>query len=547
MKTQSKGAAELRRENAELRARLDEAEETLRAIRAGEVDALVVGGQIYSLKTAETPYRVILETMNEGAATLLADGTVLYANERLAALLGRPLEGVLGYPLRQFVTAADWPIFDTLLARGVQGSAKAEVSLQREDDASVPVQLSCRVLDSGGARTLSVVVTDLTERTRVETERRRAQEALRQANAYNRSLIEASLDPFVTIGPDGKITDVNTATEAATGCARAELIGTDFSDCFTEPEKARAGYQQVFRDGLVRDYPLELRHRTGRVVSVLYNAAVYRDEQGKVIGVFAAARDVTERKRADETIRRLNSDLERRVRERTAELEAANKELETFAYSVSHDLRAPLRAMDGFSRIALRDAAGLSAEGREALQIVRDSAQQMGRLIDDLLGFSRMSRQTVRKQPVACDALVRECLEILRPETEGRRVEITIGTLPDCSADRGLMRLVWTNLLSNALKFTRPRNPARIEIGSRSEDGTVYFVRDNGVGFKMAYAEKLFGVFQRLHRAEDFEGTGVGLATVQRIVHRHGGRIWAEEELEHGATFFFTLEPRQKP
>jgi signal transduction histidine kinase len=229
------------------------------------------------------------------------------------------------------------------------------------------------------------------------------------------------------------------------------------------------------------------------------------------------------------------------------QLADANKELEAFCYSVSHDLRAPLRAIDGFSRICLEEhAPALPDEAREYLHDIRRNTQHMGRLIDDLLTLSRMSRQPIHQQAVSMTALVRQCLEDLRREREGRRVEVIVGELPDCEGDPSLLKQVWMNLLSNALKYTRPRDPAVIEIccGAPPQDkGGVqpYCVRDNGVGFDMAYAGKLFGVFQRLHRAEEFEGTGVGLAIVQRIIHRHGGRIWAEAEPGKGATFCFTL------
>lgn len=247
--------------------------------------------------------------------------------------------------------------------------------------------------------------------------------------------------------------------------------------------------------------------------------------------------------RMTERLAASHATLERRVAERTAQLEAANKELESFSYSVAHDLRAPLRAMDGFSKLVAEDfAPQLPPDAQRYLQLVRDNAQQMGRLIDDLLAFSRLGRQLLHREPVQTVGLVQQVIQDLQREEEGRRVTITVGDLPDCHADPGLLRQVFVNLISNALKFTRRRDEAQIDVRSRAgSDGTVYYVQDNGTGFDMRYAGKLFGVFQRLHRAEEYEGTGVGLAIVQRIVHRHGGRVWAEAAVDKGATFFFTL------
>ena len=236
--------------------------------------------------------------------------------------------------------------------------------------------------------------------------------------------------------------------------------------------------------------------------------------------------------------------MQTQLGQRADQLESANKELEAFSYSISHDLRAPLRAMDGFSRILLEEYAfQLPPEAQRYLGLVRNNAQQMGHLIEDLLAFSRLSRLPLNKQSVAPDEVVRQVIADLRAEQDGRKVEVTIGDLPTCQADPALLKQVWVNLLSNAFKFTRKLENAHIEIGVKQTGAeSIYFVKDNGVGFDMQYSNKLFGVFQRLHRSEEYEGTGVGLAIVQRIVHRHGGRTWAESEVEKGAIFFFTLE-----
>jgi signal transduction histidine kinase len=243
------------------------------------------------------------------------------------------------------------------------------------------------------------------------------------------------------------------------------------------------------------------------------------------------------------------TELEQRVRARTAELEAANRELEAFSYSVSHDLRAPLRTVDGFSQAVLEDyGPHLPDDARRQLGLIRAGAQSMGALIDDLLAFARLSRQPLQAREVNMNRLVADCRAELAAELAGRSVEFRIADLPDAVGDPALLKQVWLNLLANALKFSRRRSPAVIEVGSAQDQGiAVYHVRDNGTGFDMRYAPKLFGVFQRLHRAEDFEGTGVGLALVQRVVHRHGGRVWAEAAVDRGAAFYFTVRPPPLP
>jgi PAS domain S-box-containing protein len=271
------------------------------------------------------------------------------------------------------------------------------------------------------------------------------------------------------------------------------------------------------------------------------------DPGGHAVRLTGVTLDITDAKIAEEKIRSLNADLELRVQNRTSELTAANQELEAFTYSVAHDLRAPLRHVDGFAQM-LQEALGpnSSPESTQLVRRIRTAILNMGRLVDDLLNLARVGRQELSRSPVDLQVLVNQVIDELHGEAKGRSVEWRLSTLPGLTCDSGLIHQVFTNLLSNALKYTRQRPQATIHIGSKEAEGEkIIFVRDNGVGFDMKYSSKLFGVFQRLHRPEEFEGTGVGLATVDRIIRKHGGRIWAEAQPDSGATFYFTLEPRK--
>jgi PAS domain S-box-containing protein len=327
------------------------------------------------------------------------------------------------------------------------------------------------------------------------------------------------------------------AAEDAIGKHSHELLQTVF------PAPLEEVHAELLRTG---HWAGELKRTTaqGTTVVVAARYALRRDEQARPVAILETSNDITERKRREEEIQRLNQELANR----STELEAINKELEAFAYSVSHDLRAPLRHMAGFTELLQKKASSvLDEKSKHYILMMLDSAKRMGNLIDDLLAFSRIGRAETQKTLVSLAQLVREALSEVREGTQERNIAWKIGALPDFYGDRSMLRLVLVNIISNAIKFTRTRPQAEIEIGCAdgNEDDFVIFVRDNGVGFDMRYANKLFGVFQRLHQASEFEGTGIGLATVQRIVHRHGGKVWAEGAVDGGATFYFSApKPR---
>jgi light-regulated signal transduction histidine kinase (bacteriophytochrome) len=291
------------------------------------------------------------------------------------------------------------------------------------------------------------------------------------------------------------------------------------------------------------DSQTQLRRRDGEPIPIDDSAAPIRDDQGRTTGAVLVFRDSSERLRAEMEIRELNEQLEQRVQARTAQLTAANQELESFSYSVSHDLRAPLRAINGFSNILMdRCATQLDAEGKRLLGTVCQAASRMGQMVDDFLNLARVGRQPLHLIPADMNTLVTEALADLGAEAKRPNLTITVPPLPSACVDPALLRQVWVNLLANAVKFSAQRERPAIEVNGRfGGNELIYSVKDNGVGFDMDYASKLFGTFQRLHSNEEFEGTGVGLAIVQRIIRRLGGRVWAEGLVDHGATFFFAL------
>ncbi len=358
-----------------------------------------------------------------------------------------------------------------------------------------------------------------------------------------RALLESAPDAVVIADTHGRVVLVNAQTESLFGFGRHELLGMPVEMLLPERFRAdHAGLRQGYAARPVTrpmgaGLDLYARRRDGGEFPVSISLSPIR--VGELTYVYAAIRDITAQRVAERRIRELNDSLARQ----NNDLKAVNQELEAFSYSVSHDLRAPLRAIDGFSQILLKEHAGqLDEKGLDRLGRVRRGAQRMGELIDDLLKLSRVTRAELKVKRVDLGGLATEVVEALRKQEPERSVTLDIAPNLEAEADAKLLRIALDNLLGNAWKFTARRQAARIEVGR--ENATTFFVRDNGAGFDMAYADKLFGAFQRLHDATEFPGTGIGLATVQRVIHKHGGRIWAESAPEAGATFRFTLGTR---
>jgi signal transduction histidine kinase/CHASE3 domain sensor protein len=445
----------------------------------------------------------------------------------------------------------------------------AKFAINRELDVSSRGRLELKILNAGLEKRVDErtawLQSEIAEREQAEEQlagqaeelSRQAEELARSRQALEtqtlmlQSVLDSMAEGLVAADEQGKFLIWNPAAVKILGLGSANL-----------PIEEWSAHYSVYREDTITPFPpdelplvLAIRGEASSAQMFVRNPKVdggkwievtggpLKDKNGALRGGVVAIRDITQRKADEREIRKLNEELEGRVAQRTAQLETANRELEAFTYSVSHDLRAPLRHIGGFSRILIEDfGAAMATDAQHHLQRIQEGTQRMGLLVDGLLNLARVGRHALKLQDSGLNSMVDEVVSLLQPDAEGRAVTWEIAKLDSAKCDSILIKQVFQNLIANALKFTRPRERAVIEISQRQENGqTVFFVRDNGVGFNMKYNDKLFGVFQRLHRSEDFEGTGIGLATVQRIIHKHGGRVWAEAELDKGATFCFTL------
>ncbi len=498
----------------------------------------------YALRENEQRYRALFERTNDAVFILGLDGHHIMVNQRAADMLGYTTDELEQMDVTQTVAPDQQEQSRERLTALLRGESLPiyERTFRKKDGSEVPTELHAALVRdlNGNPIHIQSIVRDITER-------KQAEKALHAAKSRLETIIRVSPLAIILADENDKLQVWNDAAEKIFGWTASEVLGKTNP---IVPEGMREEYQklstQVIKGSSFSNQETIRQRKDGVLIDVSISSAAVYDPSGKLVGRMAIIADVTERKKTEAQILALNTELEKRVSERTAQLEAANKELEAFSYSVSHDLRAPLRAINGFSRILKEEfSSSIPENAHPLLDKVIDSAQHMDRLVEDLLRFSRLSRQPIYKQRVEMNLLVQNALKTLAADQDNRQIELTIDPLPDCMGDSGLLLQVWINLLSNAFKFSRTRSFAKIQIASMiTETGeTAYYIRDNGVGFDMRYAYKLFGVFQRLHSSSEFDGTGVGLSLVQRIIVRHGGKIWPESKPGEGTTFYFTLEP----
>jgi len=526
-------------------------------LKAGALQNAILNSANFS--SIATDEQGVIQIFNVGAERMLGYAAADVLNKITPADISDPQELIarataLSIELSTIIT----PGFEALAFKASRGIEDIyELTYIRKDGSRFPAIVSVTALrdERAGIIGYLLIGTD-------NSARKRAEEALIKAGALQSAIFNSANFSCIATDAKGVIQIFNVGAERMLGYTTAEVVNQITPAGLHDPqeviERATAlslefatpiapGFEALaFKAsrGIEDIYELTKIRKDGSRFPAVVSVTALRDAQGAIIGYLLIGTDNTARRKAEDAVRQLHAELEERVIQRTAELEAANKELEAFSYSVSHDLRTPLRAVDGFSQTVLKNyGPQLPEEGRRYLQTIRRGAQRMGALIDDLLAFARLNRQELNKQAIDTGSFVRGALDELGYPWPDRAVEILIGILPASSGDPALLKQVWLNLLSNALKYTRKREKAVVEIGCmKTHDADTFFVRDNGAGFDVRYANKLFGVFQRLHLAEDYEGTGVGLAIVQRIVHRHGGRVWADAAVDRGATFYFTLE-----
>jgi PAS domain S-box-containing protein len=538
-----KKAEEIFQTENQLKTQSKEVDELIHNLRVHQIELEIQNEELrkaqVKLEDSRRKYFELYNFVSDGYFTLDKNGHISEVNLAGASLLGFKRLKLINTSFIQYIDPEYRNKFHLHCMRVMETVTKqtVEIKLLKKDKSSFYVHLdTLNVLDTNNEfKEFQISVRDITDI-------KNAAKEVELASKYNRSLLEASLDPLVTIGSNGKIKDVNRSTEKIAGITRDELIGTDFSNYFTDPKRARDGYQQVFKEGSVRDYPLEMKHQNGDVTPVLYNASVYKDEFGEVLGVFAAARDITEIQRAEEILIGYNDTLEERVKKRTEDLAKSNADLAHFAYVASHDLREPLRMITSFLQLLERRYKdNLDQDANEFIGFAVEGAKRLDLMINDLLEYSKITQIELDFKPVNLEDVLEEALINLIVQTEENNSVITNDPLPTVIGDELLLVQLFQNLMANAIKYRSQENPEIHITSEREKNQYLISVKDNGIGIDPKQLDRIFTIFQRLHRNDEYEGTGIGLAIAQNIVNQHGGQIWAESEVGKGSTFYFTL------
>jgi PAS domain S-box-containing protein len=496
-----------------------------------------------ALAQSEDATRALLEAASQAIVGIRPDGSIAVVNAMTERIFGYPRAELIGQPLDLLIPdRLRQQHLEHLAEYGTNPAARPmcagrDLTARRKDGSEFPVEISL-----GNVRTTSgpLFVSYITD----TTERKRATDALRKSEQDLRRYMESAPAAIATFDREMRYLAISQRFREDYRLGQQKILGRSHYEVFPEiPEAWRAVHRRCLAGAVERSKGEPFLRSDGNEQWIRWEIQPWYHADGSVGGIVLFSEEITRQERAEEEIRRLNATLEQRVRDRTAQLEAANGELEAFSYSVSHDLRAPLRGIDGWSLALLEDYGDkLDAQARQYLERVRTETQRLGMLIDEMLRLARVTRAEMRLEKVDLTSMVHTIAGRLREGEPRRELEFVVETGVTVCGDSHLLEIALTNLLDNAVKFTGPRPHARIEFGRRNGAGeTVYFVCDNGVGFDMAHAGKLFGAFQRLHKASEFPGTGIGLATVQRAIRRHGGRVWAEAQPENGAAFYFTV------
>jgi len=505
---------------------------------------IVIRRNVIKIKTAEEDIRkanYFLDTILENIPNMIF---VKDAGELRFVRFNKAGEDLLGYSRKDLIGKNDYDFFPKeqadfftsndrdVLNRGVLADIAEEPIQTKHGQRFLHTKKIPIINEEGLPAYLLGISEDITER-------KRAEEMLRESNEQFLKLFYSNPTAMcINTVEEGRFIDANESFENLIGFKKKEMIGKTSVELGIVSEQSHTPVvESVNQHGSVRNVEQTINNNSGKRVSVLLSVEKIKLKNSDCF--ISAIVDITERKKAEEKIKHLNMDLEKTV----AQLQDLNKELESFTYSVSHDLRSPLRIIDGYADILYNDyKTVLDEDGKKSLGVIKSNARRMGQLIDDLLNLSRLGKRDLTIQNVNMDELAEVVLKEQLAAAADQKVELKKGRLLPVAADSGIMRQVWTNYISNALKYSGNKEKSLIEIGSYKEGkNNVYFVKDNGVGFDMKYADKLFGIFQRLHRMDEFEGTGVGLAIVQRVVSRHGGKVWAEARPDEGATFYFSL------